>query len=419
MTPKPELDLKVFSTPSDNGMTSGQIKRRVFILAEREFPSGNAGGTRVRYLAKMLQELGNDVTVIALGENAQKDYDINEKCYIFDGIKYQNTGLPKGVFRFFGRYLLSGLRAIRELKSIDGGGRNNDTVIVYTSNVIYAALVLTYVRNRYIAWVDIVEWFQKESFRFGAIDPKYGLYQICFNIFYPITGKVIAISSRIEREFARRGCQTVRIPCLYSTDVAMRFEEQRNRDNKIRLIYSGNPGKKEKLTVMLQALEALSTEKRDRFEFHFTGVSKRVVKTLLATDGYLLDRLSDIIYFHPWMEYDNLLGLYCQMNYLYFIRESTLPNLANFPMKLPELMSFGVVPITTRVGDYGEYLEDGVNSIIVPDTTLTSCQYALSRVLDLADESFYTLSLGAKECVNKNFDYRSFAKKCDFEKAGL
>lgn len=389
--------------------------RRIFILAEREFPSGNAGGTRVRFMAKMFQLLGFEVIILALGDNSKLHYDVTRNGYYFDGIQYYNSPVSGGgVRRFIDRYLLSGPRTIRALKRMgfhSDCNDNKDVVIVYTTNAIYGAIVLNYVAKRYSVWLDVVEWFQKENFALGILSLKYWLYQYCLNYLYPKTRQVIAISSVIEREFSRRGCKTVTIPCLYDSSLGMRYARAGYSSSKVRLIYSGNPGMKENLAVMFRALVVLSVEERARFELNFTGVSASVIRKLLGRDSYLLAAVSDMVIFHPWLDYDDLLKLYADMHYLYFIREPFLWNLANFPMKLPELMSLGVVPLTTKIGDYGVYLKDNVNSILVSNSDVSSCRNALLKAASLSHEEFSMLSEGAKKCANENFDYRSFGGK--------
>ncbi len=383
-------------------------KKRVYFLAEREFPSGNAGGTRVHYLAKALQLLGYEVVVLSLGDNNPQDFIRDINGFVHDGIQYENYPLSKGVIKIFRRYIFSGLATIYKLKHFSKSRPNGDIVIVYTTNAIYALTVLLYVRRRYSVWMDVVEWFQAENFRNRRYNIKYWLFRFCFSVLYPASRQVIAISSLIESEFRRKGCKTILIPNLYDTHIGDRYSPSLDY-NTIRLIYSGNPGKKENLSSMFKSLLALPNASRMRFHFHFTGVRKDEVKKLLGKESYLLDRLQDTLIFHPWMAYDDLLWLYADMHFLYFVRDPTVANLANFPAKLPELMTFGVVPLTTRIGDYGKYLIDGVNSILINDSNYKTCRDALERVLKHTPAQINNLRAGAKESVRENFDFRVFA----------
>lgn len=387
---------------------------RVYFLAEREFPSGNAGGIRVQYMAKALQLLGYEVIVISLGDNNAQDYVKELNGFVYDGIQYENYPLYKGIKRFFRRYIFSGLAAIAKLKRFSNLRTSKDVVIVYTSNALYAMTVLFYLRHRYSVWMDVVEWFQKENFNYQRLNIKYWLYRFCFNVLYPATKQVIAISSLIENEFKCKGCKTILIPNLYDTSIGDRYSTSHNYDI-INLIYSGNPGIKENLSSMFKALIELPETYRLRYKFHFTGVRKEEVLKLLGQEAPLLQGLKEILIFHSWMEYENLLAFYSKMNFLYFVRDPTTPNLANFPTKLPELMTFGVVPLTTQIGDYGKYLVDGVNSILIDNSHYLTCKESLLRVLSLSPSQIQQLSAGAKKCAKENFEYRVRAKTIDFE----
>lgn len=385
---------------------------RVYILAEREFPSGNAGGTRVRYLAKTLQRMGYEVIVFSLGENNDKDYVVSVNGFIFDGIQYENYPLSKGIEKFFRRYIFSGLAAIAKLRCFGKGRPSKDIVIVYTSNALYALPVLLYVRKKYAVWMDVVEWFQEEQFPNAKFNVKYWLYRFCFVVLYPATRQVIAISSLIESEFKRRGCKTILIPSLYDAHLGDGYPPPSASDT-INLIYSGNPGTKENITSMFKGLIEVPVASRERFKFHFTGVTRREISKLLGSEFHLLDMLQGIVIFHAWMAYQDLLKLYAEMHFLYFVREPTVANLANFPTKLPELMTFGVVPLTTRIGDYGKYLIDGVNAIVINDCDHLTCRDALNRVLSLTPSQCLQLRSGAKECVRENFDFRAQATRIE------
>lgn len=388
----------------------------MYILAEREFPSGNAGGTHVRYLSKALQCIGHEVIVLSLGENDERDYVKSIDGYVYDGIQYDNFRLSKGIARFFRRYVFSGVATVAKLKRFRKSRRGRDIVIIYTSNALYAVPVLLYTRNKYSVWMDIVEWYQKEHFPNAVVNIKYWLYQFCFYVIYPATRKVIAISSLIQSEFMRRGCTTILVPNLYDTRLGDgKFLS--DDFSTIKLIYSGNPGRKENIVSMLKALVELPAGTLDRFQLHFTGVKAHEIVKLLGEESHLLESLRDKLIFHPWMNYEDLLELYTGMHFLYFVREPTISNLANFPTKLPELMTFGVVPLTNPVGDYGKYLTDGIDSILIRDSSYQSCRDALDRVDRLDADQLTRLRNGARECARGKFDFRIYGPK--IKSAGL
>jgi glycosyltransferase involved in cell wall biosynthesis len=399
------------SSQNDNALNvNADSQCRVYVLAEREFPSGNAGGTRVRYLAKTLQLMDYEVIIFSLGINNPQDINENLNGYVFDGIQYENYPFNNGYARFIRRYFFSGFYAINALKRFSKRRLGKDIVIVYTSNALYALVVFLFTRNRYTVWMDVVEWFQVNQFKYGRLNPKFWLYRLCFSTLYPATKRVITISSMLGTEFNRKGCKTILMPSLYDSDLGNNMNIG-NDLSKIHLIYSGNPGQKENLLSMFRAIYELPEDSRNRFRFNFTGVRKDEIAKLLKTDKWLLEELSGQLIFHSWMKYEDLLLVYSRMHFLYFVREPSVTNIANFPTKLPELMAFGVVPLTTQVGDYGRYLIDGVNSVVIQDGESLSCRNALDRILLMTPSEFLDLRSEAKKTCKDNFDFRSQAMR--------
>ena len=86
--------------------------------------------------------------------------------------------------------------------------------------------------------------------------------------------------------------------------------------------------------------------------------------------------------------------------------------LSNFPSKVPEVMTYGVVPVVSRVGDYTKYyLKDGVNSVVFEGCDANSCAKAIRRAISFSKEEYIEISSKARECVEKKFDYHNWTKK--------
>jgi hypothetical protein len=384
-------------------------KTRILLVAERKFPDGDAGGVRVRYMAKMFQAQGLEVLVLSNGVNNHSDFNSKTNKYIFDGITYINNYSNTKKLSFVKRYIYSGIKTANNVKKIRDACYN-DVIVLYSTNLIYCILILLKLRKyNYCIWMDVVEFFHRSSYRYGVFNPRYLLYRICLYFIYPRYKRIFSISSYIERKYKIMGCKVVRMPPLYEYKSEKIHYKNRNISAKIKLIYSGNPGRKENLKIMLGALNELPHNVKIKYEMHFTGVSKGQIKTLLGDESRILQSLDDVLVFHSWMSYDALQDLYLDMNFLYFIRDANESNLANFPMKLIELMSFGVVPFVSEVGDYGRMLSSGVDSIVVDNISKSSTIGALIYISKLSNNDYSKLSWGAFNYGKKYFDVNSFA----------
>ena len=124
-------------------------------------------------------------------------------------------------------------------------------------------------------------------------------------------------------------------------------------------------------------------------------------------------RLGDTVCFHGWMEYDELIELYQSVDFLYMSRPDNLVTRANFPSKLPELMAYAVAPIGNRVGDYYEYLTDGVDSVLFDKNTPEDCVTAIRRVIAMSKEERQSMCQNARNTVCEKFDYKKWANKLD------
>jgi glycosyltransferase involved in cell wall biosynthesis len=79
-------------------------------------------------------------------------------------------------------------------------------------------------------------------------------------------------------------------------------------------------------------------------------------------------------------------------------------NSYNFATKLGEYMSYGIPIISSDVGDSKLYLQDGVNSLIVPSTDVDGLVEKIGYILDNPDEAIRIGNNGRATAV-RSFDY--------------
>ena len=168
---------------------------------------------------------------------------------------------------------------------------------------------------------------------------------------------------------------------------------------------------KDDICVMLEGILELSSEERSRVRMHLTGVKEEKLRSYLGKKQELFDRLGGCVVFHGWMEYTELIELYEKVHFLYMSRPDNLVTRANFPSKMPELMTYGIIPMGNRVGDYHHYLHDGKDAILFEKNTKQDCKEALLRALSLTDEERRSMHRAVCRTVLEQFDYRNWQER--------
>lgn len=190
------------------------------------------------------------------------------------------------------------------------------------------------------------------------------------------------------------------------------FPYEYNKSGKIKFIFSANGKMKDSLESMLRGISSLSKEKVKQIEFHLTGVKESTVREILGDN---FDSMQDVIILHSWMEYKDLVELYNQAHFLFLAREKNHMTESNFPSKVPEAMTYGVIPIVSDVGDYTKYyLEDGKNALIMNGYDVEVCMKSLNRAIVLPKEEIKSLSNRCREFAEDVFDYRNWTDIINF-----
>ena len=383
------------------------MKKKILICARAHFPHGDAGANRIEYIAQALSLASYEVVVLSCGKTP--DTAVFENGYVsYQGFRYKNLELtnPKK------EKLLSGYLMVSLLKKC--GVQKNDIVYLYGSNVLFVSPILKFCQKHNVKTViDMVEWHQPFQYPKREKDIRYRSANKTFKKLAPQTNGIVSISECIRNYYTDQGCYTDVFPVIIDADSISYDLNKKSQDEKIHLIYPGNPIHKDDIGVMLEGLALLSKEEQCKITMHLTGTKEKKLRAHLGDGQSVFDRLGEVVCFHGWMEYDELIALYQSVDFLYMSRPDNLVTRANFPSKLPELMAYAVAPIGNRVGDYYEYLADGVDSVLFDKNTPEDCANAIRRVIAMTGEERKTMCQNARATVCEKFDYKKWVKKLD------
>lgn len=380
---------------------------RVFICTDNQFPEGNADSNYIRYLALSIQNAGVEVIVVGSGINRTQDYD--GERYSYRNIEYYNTTKSKDRIPFHLEPTLScGKEHLRYLKEKQLNPK--DYVIMYTSLLRLHRLLFNskLIPHDHIVCTS-VEWMQPMLYRFGRFNPSYQLREYVINKYTKLCGKVIPISQKLSERFIKNGCKTLIVPMLTET---MEYKRITSVKNTIKFIYPGAAFKKDKITSIVEAVPLLENELSNRIEIHFTGMKRETLANELGPNKWILDKYSYLFIFHGWMEYKDLLNLYIKIDCLLLPREENFFTTANFPSKVPELMSYGVIPVCSDVGDYTKlYLVDKVDSLIFCGGQPIDCANAIKRVCNLSPTELLQLKARVVKSAEEKFDFKKWSNR--------
>lgn len=383
---------------------------RLFILTNDPVPFGTANANYIRNFAKAVA--ATSMEVIAIGMRSSSN---NSKFYCSDSyekIQFWNFNESKcGGKNYLLAYFRYKKKFFKALNYFKAG--KDDYIVVYSTELDTAEAAIEYslVPCEHKAFCE-VEWFQPYQYKYGRLNPLYILWKIGFQYRMRKFQKAIPISKNLEKLFTKKKCNTLVVPALVDTDD---MKAERKTDNRyIHFIYPGSASDKDSFPCMMSALMRVDLEKRKRIRFHLTGsMSYEKLQNILGKDKDILKELKDNLIFHGWLLYDELMDLYRKSDFLLIARARNIVTLSNFPSKIPEMMSYGVIPVCSNVGDYTEiYLRDGIDSIQFEEDSISSCTEAICKAIEIKGSSkFVEMQKAARQTAVNKFDYRIWGKR--------
>ena len=372
--------------------------KRAFICGDLTFPRGGASSNYVQYLGMALSECGYEVHVVTTKNRSFSDSKING-LYI-DEYKYSDGKVI--------RYIEFWLGAEKRIKEIlEKYNLNyNDIIVTYTQKAVlaYKLRKLAKRKNAKIGGV-VVEWFKKRDITTRRLSWYFAQYKYLMEKEYKRFDFLFPISTYIESRYKDSVPYQLVLPIM-----ADPYEYERVSKNYEgrRFIFPSLGKMKDALNNMVKAAQKILTSQDNRIEVHFCGVRKEAVAEILEIKTSEIDPR---MIFHPWMEYDELIRIYNNVHFLLMARSESQMTKANFPSKVPELMTYGVVPLASRVGDYTEYyLQDGYNSVVFDGCEIETIVGAMKKCINLSDEELCSLSNNARKTVEEKFSYKVWLK---------
>lgn len=380
------------------------MKKKIFICTHSQLPHGDANSNYIFHMALSLVNEGFEVIVIGRSKTIDACREMNNGVMCINLPKIQKiSGKIEG-------HTLYGNRLCNELDAQHI--HKDDYIIVYGGYVsLFLAIAkrMSFMEQGHINSC-VVEWPTRKQFKYKAFDPDYLLWKYVFGKMIPKWKKVIVISENLQTHFNKMGCKTFLLPPLINSDAKV-VGKKRNLE-KVQFIYAGADAQKDAISNMLLGIEELSEEERKAFVFHITSLTAEKARKLLGEKQYILDKYSECINIHGWIDYAELMNLYYSADYLLLARETNQFTLSNFPSKVPEMMNYGIIPVCSSVGDYtSQYLRHMIDSVIFDGANPMDCAEAMRLAISIPEDQRKKMSEQSIITAKKRFDYRMWGKE--------
>lgn len=387
-------------------MGNGKANRRVFIVSREKFPRGSAGANYIQYFAQALIEEGYKVIVI--GENNTYETECGKRYKSIEYATYKSYASHVAISSF----------DLRQFKKILSYYKANcdDYYIFYSLELAGMKYCLKELKAKRIFGIR-VEDMQPKQYKFGIFNPKYIKYRQSVNYIWKYSLGDFAISERLYKQDVKHKCNSTILPIMadpyeYDHDI------NHIKSKIVNFIYPGlKPNNQEDdLILTLNSIAHLDDETRKRVVIHITGKTNiESIKGKIKLETF--NKIKDQLVVHGFMNYDDLILLYKQMDYLLLLRKKNKITKANFPSKIPELLSYGVIPVCSDVGDYTKkYLTNQCAFIVAPECMSSSIE-AIRQAIELPQDKYQQMRDAARKLAENKFYYKHYRKQiADFMK---
>jgi glycosyltransferase involved in cell wall biosynthesis len=386
----------------------------VIITGAFRFPDKDAAAQRVMGIAKALR-IENINSIFCGWETTPRIEDLTEEG------TYKNTGFDyysqaeldlesKYFIQKIYRSLFRGRKTIHWIKNYVK--KNNvNTIVVYNANSYFIYRLFRLARKKNINYIcDCTEWYEGSHLPGG----KYGIVNVDNNIrlrfLYPVIRNIIVISSFLETYLKQKGCNTLLIPPIVDMEDDKWNDTTNNAiiksSNKIKLIYAGDPGKKDLLKSVFLALRLIN-EKSIQISIDLIGVNKTTIMSSFYSDS---KELPTYISCNGRVSHEKVPGFYHQCHFSILLRENKRYANAGFPTKLVESLISAVPVITNSTSDIPKYIKHGENGFLLKNTSTEELTKCFLHILTLKKSEIEKMKQRAKESSRENFDIRLFSK---------
>lgn len=285
-----------------------------------------------------------------------------------------------------------GRETVRALDFVDP-----DLVIIYGGGALYMSRIQSWARARgKLVAADAVEWYDASHLPGGRWGPFALDNELMMRRTLLACDGAITISTFLAEHVSRSTAMpVVVVPPLL--DLAS-IDWETTRRPRQRLVYCGNPGLKDDLGIVIQAIAQVDPEGQ-YLELKIAGPDATQVAQLPGVKSVppsvrALGRLSSA----------DSVALMASATWAPLVRPDRRFAHAGFPTKMVEALAVGTPPIVNITSDLGRYLVHGENALVLRDARVSSLAKTLEEALLFSVDKLDGMSRRARATAENNFD---------------
>lgn len=355
-------------------------------------------------MVEALASEGHDVTIC--GGMPATEQASSKRAYSVHPLNEYEAGLFSRVHPGI-RGLFLGDVTRRWLESLEA---QPDAVILYGTHLGYLLRLLSYCKKRKIPLIlDVVEWYDPRHLPGGILGPFAVSNELAMRYWAKKANGMFVISSYLQRYYDAAGCQTLRIPPIF-TDAPSACGSTDDLGDALNLCYIGSPGKKESMNAIFEGLRLLK-EKGIAFTMHVVGLT--VEEFSKDFDRKLVDAAggNDSVKFYGRKENGDARNLLRSCDFLLLLRRDLRVTRAGFPSKVAESLRLGVPVIANLSSDMHEFLKDGENGFVAAAPTGVELAKAVAKAKSLSRTQLSEMKEKARKAAENSFSVAAHAAR--------
>ena len=368
------------------------------------FPEGGAAARRILGNAKALVVAGYDVVIVS-GQRPGRwgaDFEVASGIRCVSVNERDAEQLPKAL-----RYMRYALMGSRSRRWLNAQLTMPEAVVLYSGYTPYLLQFTGWARRKRVALLfDAVEWYTASNFTLFMVSPYLWNTELAMRALIPCVNGIIAISRALERYYAERGVQVVRVPPLFDpADITLSMPPL-DAHGRVRLVYAGSPGRKDLLDIVIEAV--ITTDAGSgRFVLDIVGLNEDEMRTR----GPMRSRggvLPPCIRVHGNVSHVRAQAIVGEADFSVFLREVNRVSTCGFPTKFVESMAVGTPVITNLTSDLSDHLRDTETGLICEQPTCAALKNALIRSLEISESERRQMRIAARTEAERAFSFSHY-----------
>lgn len=372
----------------------------IVFITNCKFPFGSASSIRTLNLAHLLNSVGHNVHIIAdftSSEIEEFDFCDYETLLEFTTSHLRRMSLPSKCVKALEQYCYT---------------HRVDAVFTNACSDRFFKIAKYCQKSNLKLFVESCEWYDYSNYKLGRLDYRYWINEKMISKGFSYADGIISISRFLDEHNRSLGVKSVRIPTIMDIDNTS-YSVDKCQNEKITIIYTGNPGKSKEYLSPIIACLAHNQKYREKICFHIYGPSMDQVRYNLGDDYKYISLAEDSVVVHGSVPQKEMNEIMCSADYSMFIRPDRVSSHAGFPTKLGESFAAGTPVISNLTGDIGIYLKDRVNGFIVDGISENSVEEIFNRLISISNDEYLRMRKNARSSAEKAFNFMNYKSEIE------